>query len=115
MKLLVNMNHSVVIDIKHLDIITEMLCVKREGYGKDATYLPTGEVPEIEMIADSQLITGKEQTEAELRRLLKRTEDEKSAQWLKMYNAEQETAKLKKEVETLRSVCPHQEEEKNEE
>lgn len=110
MKLLVSVPGDFVIDVKHLEIISSLVLVDREDYGKDAKYLPTDRTPSIECIQDAQVITGKEETEAELRKRLKATEQEKSDQWLKLYQAQEEAKKLKEQLATLKALCPHPEE-----
>lgn len=113
MKVLVKNVNDVVFDVSYLDILAMGMRVERQGngYGKDAKYLPTKDLMDLELINDEQLITGEQDTIGILREKAKKAEEEKSAQWWKAYNAEAELEKLKKELAAIKSVCPHQEEE----
>lgn len=109
MKVLVKFNNPVITDMENLDLIAKMVLVNQDGYGKEATYIPTENTPEIEIIKDSQFKVKEEDTIAELKRRLEKTEQEKSNHWRQMYNAQQENEKLKKELETAKGLFPHNE------
>jgi hypothetical protein len=107
MKVIVDFKGIVVFDVDSINAVENIMMVEQNGYGSDATYLPKEDKPAFTLIEDKQLILSEQDTVAELRKKLAKTEELKSAEWWNAYNANNELKKLKVEVEALRSVCPH--------
>jgi glutamyl-tRNA reductase len=111
MKVKIYFSGNVLYDLDKLEIILAGQVVEiQEGHGQDAKYLPKKFQPFIEFVNEDQIILEEKDTIAALRKKAKKLEEEKSAEWSKKYTAEQENEKLKKELEILRGICPHKEE-----
>ena len=109
MKVAINLCGHYVFNFFGLSVFANAIRVEKEGYGVDAKYIPKPETLDIEMIQDSQVVMSEEETAAILRKKLEKAESDKSSQWLKAYNAENENKKLKEEMEKLKALCPHTE------
>jgi hypothetical protein len=109
MKVLISYENEVVYDIEALAILTKGIPVERQGYGKDAKYLPKKDVLSFDLIHDKQLVTEEKDTIEILHTKIRTAEEAKSKEWTKAYNAEQENKKLKEEIEALKKLCPHTE------
>lgn len=113
MKVKIYFSGEVVYDISLLDTILSGLSVERQsGYGDDAIYLPKEFKPQIEIIRENQIVMEERETIEVLQKKLKEVEKEKSDQWSKAYNAENEKKKLQEEIAILKGVCPHTDEKK---
>lgn len=108
MKLKVNFRGEVILDMSAMGFLDKVLVVSREsGYGKDAKYTPADDPFDMEVINESQIITSEEETLELLKKKAKELETQKSAEWLKAYNAQQKVDALTKELAAIKSVCPH--------
>jgi hypothetical protein len=50
MKVLISYGNEVVYDIEALEVLTKGIPVERQGYGKDAKYLPKKDVLSLDLI-----------------------------------------------------------------
>jgi len=98
---------DVIFPLECLPLIEKALFVKGEGYGKEARYIPSGDTPTIEMIQDNQIVLSEVETIEIFKKKAEALEKEKSAEWLKAYNAQKKVDELTKELSILKGVCPH--------
>ena len=112
MKVKIYFSGDVVYDMEKVDVILSGIAIERQdGYGDDAVYLPKLFKPQIELIREEQIITEEKETISVLKKKLDEAKKEKEKEWLKAYNAENKTKELSKELEILKGVCPHKENE----
>lgn len=111
MKILVTLRGEFVFDVSALDVISNAFSVSSDGYGNDAKYFISDQTPEIVLIRDEQIITSDKETVAALRKKVEALESQKSAEWLKAYEAGNKIKEMQKEMDAIKALCPHGKEE----
>ena len=91
-----------------MEFLEKLVPVEKDGYGRDAKYIPNEKKGEIEFtfIHEDQLIVKEEDKMEVLKTKLARAEEQYNKSNTDRYTAQNKVKELEKELEILRSVCP---------